>query len=1061
MKKKNLDSQKASELLQKLQEAVLSSSQKKDSREEAPDSDELEFQKKIAGMLSRVTGGKNSDSKAKKSSKKKQPKPAPPAPDLPPQPEPTPFEEPVEEIPLSLPEELPEQTEEIAPIVEEEPMEEVLPEEPAIEVIAPEEPVAEDPTVEESAIEEELATEEPVTEELFIEEIPIEEDLIEEPLIEEDPIEETVFEEPFVEEAADEEPIDTVVSEQTETPLPEPQPEESAAGETPLPPSEPKKPLVRVIGPVIEQESPKAPKKPTPVKETPSDTIVIKPKSDLRSTTPIVIKPKRPERSPEPIRVEGNASMPRTTQKIIPPQKPQASSPRPTPAKPAARTGERSGVSLPRSADARRAPATKGKSAQRSQERTAPVRPRPEDEGLDVVLEHVAQEDTFTGTTFADGNASAANLRGNVHALTHEELLRYVERKTGMTPDDVSMILELGYDHELGRLIGSEPLRQLKTAHLRATRPSDPSTYRTAFGYRNHEYTGEESGERILSNYARDKKTLLVRLVITALLTLLLLPIEIPALFGEPFSGIRERIPQLLPLSAILILAIAGFFSYRQIRAGLQSFFRFAPTPYSVCAILYPIGLFSEIANVFLVGRGGEILSGTLPVLAALLLTAVMDAARLSSEMRVFRILANAADKTVLEPAESHKQKLRHGDKIVKIVNDDVDQSLYKLHRAKRVTGFFRRCNDTSSAARPFGILLLVSAALAFLVGFVCAVSSMQTQSVISAVILTLLFSLPLPAVLLFYYPLCHANRLLNEKGCALVGEESVMEYAKQKTVIFHDSDLYLAKKCTQTMVREGEDFRRDMQLASILFRKMNGAFNPLCKVNPSDPSVTFVRLGESGTEAVIDNHYHLLAGDAAFLTKSGVRIPKESTDRAASRAENVSVTYIAINGVLKLTYEIEYEVSPKFEQTVMLLSEHATDCAIRTYDPAINDAFLQASRAEGVEYVRVIKPGKYENDDATEISDCGALALGDRFDAVRPLVAANVIGQIRSVGYHALPILAIIGATLSALISFRMTEMLPGIPLLLALAFQGVGTLAAWLATHLSFRFGSAQNFK
>lgn len=1055
MKKKNFDSQKASELLQKLQEAVLSSSQKKEPREEAPDSDELEFQKKIAGMLSRVTGGKT-DSKAKKSSKKKQPKPAPPALDLPPQPEPIPVEEPVEE--------------EIAPIVEEAPMEEALPEEPVIEEIAPEEPAEEDPVIKElpaeEPAEEVFAAEESVAEELFIEEIPIEEDLIEESPIEEDPIEEinveeSLIEESIVEEDTDEEPMDAVASEWEEPTSPEPQPEEQEAEETPLPPPEPKKPLVRVIGPVIEQEPPKAPKKPAPVKEPPSDTIVIKPKSDLRSTTPIVIKPKQPERSPQPIRVEGNASMPRTTQKIIPPQKPQASSPRPAPAKPAARTGERSGVSLPRSADARRAPVIKGKSAQRSQERPTPIRARPEDEGLDVVLENVAQEDPFAGASFAEGNASAANLRGNVHALTHEELLRYVERKTGMTPDDVSMILELGYDHELGRLIGSEPLRQLKAAHLRATRPSDPSTYRTAFGYRNREYTGEESGERILSNYVRDKKTLIVRLVITALLTLLLLPIEIPALFGEPFSGIRERIPQLLPLSAILILAIAGFFSYRQIRAGLQSFFHFAPTPYSVCAILYPIGLFSEIANVFLVGRGDAIVSGALLVLAALLLTAVMDAARLSSEMRVFRILAHAADKTVLEPAESHKQKLRHGDKIVKIVNDDVDQNLYKLHRAKRITGFFRRCNDTSSAARPFGILLLVSAALAFLVGFVCAVSSMQTQGVISAVILTLLFSLPLPAVLLFYYPLCHANRLLNEKGCALVGEESVVEYAKPKTVIFHDSDLYLAKKCTQTMVREGEDFRRDMQLASILFRKMNGAFNPLCKVNPSDPSVTFVRLGESGTEAVIDNHYHLLAGDAGFLTRSGVRIPKESTDRAASRAENVSVTYIAINGVLKLTYEIEYEVSPKFEQTVMILSKHATDCAIRTYDPAINDAFLQASRAEGAEYVRVIKPGKYENDEATEIADCGALALGDRFDAVRPLVAANVISQIRSVGYLALPVLAIIGATLSALISFRMTEMLQGIPLLLALAFQGVGTVAVWLATHLSFRFGSAQNFK
>ena len=54
MKKQKQDTQKAAELLKKLQEAVLSS-QKKDYHSEAPDKDELEFQKRIAGMLSRVT----------------------------------------------------------------------------------------------------------------------------------------------------------------------------------------------------------------------------------------------------------------------------------------------------------------------------------------------------------------------------------------------------------------------------------------------------------------------------------------------------------------------------------------------------------------------------------------------------------------------------------------------------------------------------------------------------------------------------------------------------------------------------------------------------------------------------------------------------------------------------------------------------------------------------------------------------------------------------------------------------------------------------------------------
>ena len=1044
MKKKNLDSQKASELLQKLQEAVLSSSQKKETREETPDSDELAFQKKIASMLSRVTDTTPVENKPKKSGKKKSAKSNPPAQKNPPQP--TPTEEPIIEEEI-LEEELPKEE-----ILEEELL---LPKEVIPEPIEEPAPVLEE-IVEEPAIEE-IPIEEPIIEAISpIEAEPIEENDFEEQAIESNLVEEAIPEEEVLEEPVEQiELTESILSEWVEEPIDNPEP---AIEEALLPPPEPKKPLVRVIGPVVEPTPPpKVPTKKSPEKETPSDTIVIKPKSDLRSTTPIVIKPRRQERSPEPIKVEGNASMPRTTQKNTPPQRSGAFTPRPAQPSAAARTAKTPTAS---GAETRKTTPAKGKTAHRASARPAP-RPLPQDEGLDVVLEHVAQDNAFASIRASEELSGADRPRGNVHALTHEELLRYVERKTGMTSDDISMILELGYDHELGRLIGSEPLRQLKTAHAHSNTPTDPATYRTAFGYRNREYTGEQSKERILAHYVKDKKALIARLAITVLLTCLLLPTTLPVLFGDPFPGIRERMPILLPLTTILILLVAGFFSRRQIQTGLQSFFRFAPTPYSVAAILYPIALLSELFNVIFVERGYGILSAALPAMAALLLTAVIDAMRLHSEMRVFRILASAKEKTVLEPAESHKQKLRHGDKIVKIVNDDIDQNLYRMHRAKHITGFFRRCNDTSSASRPFGYLLLASASLTFLVGFLCTIFAMKTAGVVSSLLLTLLFSLPLPAVLLFYYPLCRANRLLTEKGCVLVGEESVMEYAKQKTVIFRDSDMYHAKKCSQTMMREGEDFKRDLQLAGILFRKMNGALTPLCATNTADPPVTFVRLGESGTEAVIDNRYHILAGDASFLGRSGVRIPKESTDRSASRTENTSVTYIAINGVLKLTYEIEYEIAPKFEQTVSLLAENATRCAIRTYDPSLNESFLCATRGQDAEYVRVIKPGKYEHDDVSEISDSGALSLGDRFDATRPLVAANVICRIRSCGYYAQLAFSMLGTVVAAILSLHMGEMLAGIPLLLSLIFQGIGVFAAWLATHLSFRLGSAQNFK
>lgn len=266
MKKKNRDSQKAAELLQKLQEAVLSSSQKKDAPSEEPDRDELEFQKKIASMLSRVTGDRPSNEKKKKTAK-----PVPKQTELPP----------------------PQTVEGIAETVEE------VPEPTAQEAVGQPKkkkakrtykrlasaPVKDDPEPIAGASESDepsLGIEEPLSPPLPETEEPIS------PL----PAEETENVPTTDTPAVSEEAAYVVEPETEELPIAE----TAAPKPTPAPISfQPKKPLVTVIKP--------KPFEPTPQKRS-DDTIVIRPKNSIRSAEPIVIKPKKPSRATEPIRVE-------------------------------------------------------------------------------------------------------------------------------------------------------------------------------------------------------------------------------------------------------------------------------------------------------------------------------------------------------------------------------------------------------------------------------------------------------------------------------------------------------------------------------------------------------------------------------------------------------------------------------------------------------------------------------------------------------------------------------------------------------------------------------------
>ncbi len=1119
MKKKDRDAGKTSELLRKLQEAVLSSHKKEEPAEE-PDSDELAFQKKIAEMLNRATPSETESKTKKKPSKPKKESAAtekaisehlsadqPPETDASdeaskssapvPQPAPPPLKPSKaksrpkkERANKAIKQEITEEAEETptTPITDvptdvptdESPNESLQTDseqfsEEATEVV---EVFARDETevISESADgSAELSTEQQQ------ETAPDEDSEAPVPETTEEPI-------PWRSEPQEEPPTEEIAESAVIPEEPAQAPQSAAFSDDPVFSAEEEREAIEEP----KQAAPTAPRKTamriTPAKAPPRqpqprdpNTIVITPKTNLKSTVPIVIKPQRLERTADPIRVEVKHPMPKAPIKVSPPKteskpaEPAKQTPqKAAPSASAQSTRTAAGVSAPRRAQPH-VGTVKSRGVKKHHPHPAPAHQPSvrEDEGFDIVLESVLSENTVSEAAISQ-EAGADSLRSNggsntrsahfASTLTVEEILKYTEKRTGMTPDDVSMIFELGYENELGHLIGQDALKKLKAEHIRSTRPADKLRYRTSFGYRNQEYTGKESRDAVLANYVHDKKTLILRLALTALITLLLVPMELSHLFGGVWQEIRLAQPLLYPLLGLLGLAAAGALSLKFILAGIQSFFRFSPTPYSAVGLLFPLAAAVGTANLFLTGENLQLISLNLPTVSLLLLIAVCDALRLSSEMRVFRILSAEDEKTVLEPAETHKQKLRHGDKIVKIINDDLDQNLYRPRKSELVSGFFRRCSDTSSAARPFGFLLLATLTLCFVTGLIATVLGNGFQTVASAVLLTFFFSLPIPSVLLFFYPLCRANRLLCHRNCALVGEESVAEYGQPKTVIFRDRDLFTLNKYTQTMVREGEDFRRDIRLAGILFRKMKGALDELDPNSASsvnDPPVTLVRLGENGTEAIVDNHYHLLAGNAQFLTKSGVRVPKESTDRREGRNENARLMYVAIDGVLKLTYEIEYTASPAFEAMISLLAEHGTYSAIRTYDPNINDEFLQACGVAGAEYVRVIKPVKYESEDTVEVSDSGAVALGDRFDVTRPTVAASLIQKIRSVGYRVQLAATAAGAALGLILALRQSELLAGVPVLLAMLFQGGLLFAAWLATRLTFRWNTPDNFK
>ena len=118
-------------------------------------------------------------------------------------------------------------------------------------------------------------------------------------------------------------------------------------------------------------------------------------------------------------------------------------------------------------------------------------------------------------------------------------------------------------------------------------------------------------------------------------------------------------------------------------------------------------------------------------------------------------------------------------------------------------------------------------------------------------------------------------------------------------------------------------------------------------------------------------------------------------------RAANVGILYFAVDGILKLTYDIEYALDPRFEVIAERLADATTSVAIQSYNPNLTEEFLGQIRYADAIPVRVIKPGKYESDAVLEISDTGAVSLGGEAHIVNPLYAAKKINRTKRISFY------------------------------------------------------------
>ncbi len=746
-------------------------------------------------------------------------------------------------------------------------------------------------------------------------------------------------------------------------------------------------------------------------------TIVIKPQATRGGKQIVIAPPGTKKATPKPIpQEESRTSLPQKTIHIgkeaaAPMSKPTQNTPekKPTPAVPSVKqitikppTVAKKQETKPSASPVQRpaSPAVQSKKAVSPEpKKSAPPRPHilppkkvqkpqkaaPVSEKLDQAL-----ETDLSGTLYGESGKHPVVL--DPHSKV--PLTKQIQEATGLDEDDLHMLFTMGYESELSSLIGARNLTYLKSQFLQQDAKKDSAKYPHTYGYTGSEYTGENSSA-VLSAFRKDAKRLSLRSIFTALLTFLLLFLDLPYLLGTYSEQLHTLSPYILPLAAwALLLGIAAF-SFRELKTGLSGFVSFSPTHYSPAAILIFFVTAYDLLTCF---------TATVSPLPVNLLTAILllslvlcDLLDWSNQIRTFRILSAPEKKTVLEKTRGYKRKMRLDDRIVQILNDSEGKNLYRVAKTDGISGAFRRTGASNAASRPMNILITLSLSVSVLGALGVAVyTKADLRLTLFALISLLLTTIPMSAAFSLFYPLFHTNRLLARYRCTLVGDESVEEYSRKKTVIFEDTDLLATEKCSEINLEESADIWPDLRLATALFSKIGPTLSPISTAKDGRPmTVNLLRISENGVEATVNNH-HLLAGDARFLNRAGIDIPADCRERALRRTETVGALYVAIDGVLKLCYEVEYTTRPSFEKIIESLAATGTEVAIRSYDPNVSQAFLEGLRSPKDPAVQVLKPVHQRDDDAIPLTDSGAVSLEDPEKIVSVIHGATAVKRSR-----------------------------------------------------------------
>ncbi len=587
--------------------------------------------------------------------------------------------------------------------------------------------------------------------------------------------------------------------------------------------------------------------------------------------------------------------------------------------------------------------------------------------------------------------------RGNVTLVGDASSLgRTGSRERTMSDEDVELLLDLGYENHLTEKLGNERVDTVKNRRD----AQEPLKRGQVYGYTGEEYNGHAQDKEIRAMYRKQCRTTAARTTFTVLLTLLIALVDLFPLFRTALL-LPESVTKWIPttgaygLIGLGLLCLTALLSLKTLLRGTVTLFRGEPSPAAIPIVLLLATLLYDIPHILLPTSAIWL---HLPVALSLLFLALGAAIKVRTERAVFAVAGAHSRKITLEEAEAKKKKVVRDGHIVKIIHDDADKTLWRVRHADRIDHYFARMGRATRRGNVVGPLLAVALVLALSIALMTFFVKNDLSVAATAMLLSLELMLPISALIAYVYPMQLATRQLARRGCAIVGDSAVEEYAKKSILLFDDTEMFRSKSSTEITIKGSGDAKKYIRYAKRLFSVLGGTLRGVTTSDLSEETyedrVEILRVMDEGVEARIDGKVRVLAGTSAFMIQNGIRVPGEGAEVSVRRHVESCILYLAFDGKLRLGYEVDYRISGRFEQMVADLAQSGVATAIETVDPDIHDEFLARSRRPGLSPIRIIKPYRFQKTGETDHADSGVIATRSARDIAHGIIACHRVAS-------------------------------------------------------------------